>query len=408
MSRVSESLPRPAISPAVADTFIPLSEPVIGGNEWAYVKECLDTGWVSSVGPFVTRFERELAAYTGAPHAVAVVSGTAAIHVALLVAGVEDGDEVVVSDLTFAAPANAIRYANAYPVFMDVDPVYWQMDAEKFERFLATECERTSDGCINRRTRRRVRAVMPVHILGLACDIERIVAAAHDYGLMVIEDATEALGVRRHGRQLGTFGDLGAFSFNGNKIITTGGGGMVVTADSALADRVKYLTTQAKDDPLEYVHHSVGYNYRLTNVQAALGVAQLEQLDGFIRRKAAIADRYDAALRQMSGIAAMPRQADITSNHWLYTALLTGTTTLAQRKAVIQVLNPRQVGARPLWHTIHDLPPFQTFQAFEIEHAVTIYHRAVSLPSGAGLSDADVDRTIAVLNDALVSVSPHS
>ncbi|TAK18725.1 MAG: LegC family aminotransferase [Acidobacteria bacterium] len=381
--------------------FVPLSEPVIAGNEWAYVKECLDTGWVSSVGAFVDRFEKATADYAGAAHAVAVVNGTAAIHVGLLVAGVEPGDEVIVSDLTFAAPANAIRYASAFPVFMDARPDTWQMDAAKLERFLTSECDRTASGCINRRSGRRVKAIVPVHILGLACEIDRIVALAGDYGLAVIEDATEAVGVRYQGKHLGTFGDVGTFSFNGNKVITTGGGGMVVTNDAALAARVRYLTTQAKDDPIEYVHHAIGYNYRLTNVLAAIGVAQLEQLGGFIARKRDIAARYDAAIAGAAGLTPMPRQSGVVTNHWLYTTLLRPGTSLESRKAVVKQMNALGIGVRPLWHTIHDLPPFADCQAFEIEHSVALYHRAMSLPSGAGLSDDDVSRTIAALGDVV-------
>lgn len=385
------------------ERLVPLSEPVIAGNEWTYVKECLDTGWVSSVGKFVDRFERDVAAYVGAAHAVATVNGTAALHTALLVAGVEPDDEVIVSDLTFVAPVNAIRYANAHPVFMDADPDTWQMDASKFERFLTTECQRTSVGCINRASGRRVKAVVPVHILGLACEIDRIVALAHDYGLVVVEDASEAMGVWYDGRHLGTFGDLGAFSFNGNKIITTGGGGMIVTGNAAYATRARYLTTQAKDDAIEYVHHAVGYNYRLTNVLAAIGVAQLEQLDAFIGRKGGIARQYEAGLADMPGITPMPRPARTVTNHWLYTVLLAPDTTLERRKAVVTRINERQIGARPLWHTIHDLPPFASCQAFEIEHSPRLYARGISLPSGAGVTDEAVARSLSALKAALGS-----
>ena len=217
----------------------------------------------------------------------------------------------------------------------------------------------------------------------------------------MVEDATEALGVRYDGRQLGTFGDIGTFSFNGNKIITTGGGGMVVTDNAEYARQARYLTTQAKDDPIEYVHHTIGYNYRLTNVQAAIGVAQLEQLDGFIARKRSIAAQYDAALAALPGVTPMPRIARSVTNHWLYTTLLGPQTTLEARKAAVGSLNSAGIGARPLWHTIHDLPPFAGCQAFEIEHSVRLYQRAISLPSGAGVTDEDVARSIEALKNAL-------
>lgn len=385
----------------VTDRFVPLSEPVIRGNEWKYVQDCLDTGWVSSVGPFVDRFENELAGYVGSAHAVAVVNGTAAIHAALLVAGVQPNDEVIVSDLTFVAPVNAIRYCNAHPVFMDAHPETWQMDPHKVERFLEAECELRGGACVNRRTGRRVRAIVPVHILGLSCEIDRIVAVAHAHGVQVVEDATEAMGVRYDGQHLGTFGDLGAFSFNGNKIMTTGGGGMLVTNNADYAKRARYLTTQAKDDAVEYVHNEIGFNYRLTNILAAIGVAQLEQLDFFIARKRAIAGQYAAAVANFSTVTAMPTIGRAVSNHWLYTCLLSRETTLLQRKAVIGKLNRAGIGARPLWHTIHDLPPFRSCQSYEIEHSPAVYRRAISLPSGAGVSDSDVSRSIAALADAV-------
>jgi len=378
-----------AVSP-----FVPLSEPVIAGNEWKYVKECLDTGWVSSVGTFVDRFERDVADYVGAAEGVAIVNGTAALHTALLVAGVAPGDEVLVSDLTFVAPVNAIRYCGAHPVFMDAHPDTWQMDPSKVERFLRTECRLTAEGCVNRRTGRRVKAIVPVHILGLACEIDRIVASAGDYRLAVVEDATESMGVRYNGRHVGTFGDIGTFSFNGNKIITTGGGGVLVTDNAQCAQRARYLTTQAKDDPAEYVHNEVGFNYRLTNVLAAIGVAQLEQLDGFIERKRAIASRYELALAGIEHVTPMPCPPKTISNYWLYTMLLRPGTTRAQRQAVVKSLNASGIGARPLWHPIHGLPPYRDCQAYQIEHAVRLSDRAISLPSGVGLTEEQLHRCI--------------
>ncbi|RME03545.1 MAG: aminotransferase DegT, partial [Deltaproteobacteria bacterium] len=257
-----------------AEGFIPLSIPKLAGNEWRYVRECLDTNWVSSVGAFVERFEREVAARVGARYGVATASGTAAIHIALLVSGVGPGDEVLLPTLTFIAPANAIRYVGAVPLLLDVDPVTWQLDPEKTIDFLEKECRWQEGRLVNRTTGRRVRAIMPVHILGHPVDLDPILEVARKYELTVIEDATESLGARYKERHVGNLGDIGCFSFNGNKIITSGGGGMIVTNDETTARRARYLTTQAKDDPIEYVHGELGYNYRLTNLQAALGVAQ--------------------------------------------------------------------------------------------------------------------------------------
>jgi len=387
----------------VEERIIPLSEPVIAGNEWQYVKECLDAGWVSSAGAFVDRFECELVAFVGASYGVATVTGTAALHVALLSMGVRADDEVLVSDLTFVAPVNAIRYCGAHPVFIDATLDTWQMDAAKVEQFFSTECERHEGACINRRTGRRVSAIVPVHILGLACEIDRIVAVARANGVRVVEDATEALGVHYQGRHVGTFGDAGVFSFNGNKIITSGGGGMVVSDDEACARQVRYLTTQAKDDPVEYDHHAVGFNYRLTNVQAAIGVAQLEQLDHFIERKRTISEAYRLGFSGVDGITSMPRPAGIDSNYWLHTILLKPGIALEDRKVIVGRLREDGIGARPLWHTIHDLQPYWACQSFRIENSVTLYTRAVCLPSGAGLSDEDVERTIDALTRAVTA-----
>lgn len=389
------SEPRPPAS-------VPLSEPEIGGNAWAYVKECLDTGWVSSVGSFVERFEREVASYVGAGHAVAVVNGTAALHAALLAVGVRPGDEVLVPALSFVAPAATIRYCGAQPVFVDADPATWQIDPAKIERFLEEECDTTSAGCVDRGTGRPVRAVLAVHVLGLACDIDRIAVAALRHGLRVVEDAAEAMGVRHRGRHAGTAGDAGAFSFNGNKIVTTGGGGMVVTGDPEIADRLRYLTTQAKDDPLEYVHNEIGYNYRLTNLQAALGVAQLEHLDEFVERKRAIAYAYEKALRDLGGVTPMPTPRGCDPTYWLYTVLLEDAT-LERRKEVVGRLRERGIEARPIWHTLHDLPPFRDCAAYRIEHATLIYERGISLPSSVGLTPDDQERCIAALKESLGS-----
>ena len=281
----------------VGKGFIPLSVPCLAGNEWAYVKECLDTNWVSSVGAFVDRFEGMAAAALGVGHAVATMNGTAALHIALKLAGVEADDEVVVSDLTFIAPANVVRYLGAWPVFVDAEPRYWQMDPQKLRDFLRKECDFAGGTLKNRHTGRRVAALLPVHILGHPCDMDPILEEAGAFGLPVVEDATESLGVRYNGRPAGSFGRMACLSFNGNKILTTGGGGMLVTNDAELARRARHLTTQAKDDTVEYIHGEVGFNYRLTNVLAAIGVAQMEQLESHVADKRATAeDLYGGAL----------------------------------------------------------------------------------------------------------------
>lgn len=378
----------------VTDGSVPLCVPQMTGNEWKYVKECLDTNWVSSVGSFVDQFERALATYVGTNHAVAVINGTAALHVALLVAGVEPDDEVLVSTLTFVAPANAIRYIGAWPVFMDADPKYWQMDPDKTLSFLENECVWKGDQLTNKSTGRRVRAILPVHILGHPCDMEPILAAAHKFNLPVIEDATESLGASYQGNMVGHLGDIACFSFNGNKIITTGGGGMIATDREDWAKRAQYLTTQAKDDPVEYVHNEIGFNYRLTNIQAAMGVAQLESLDSYVAKKRSIASGYQNGLEDLEGVGLMAAQPDTEPVYWLYTALLGSSTTLGARKAFIKSLNEAGFGARPIWRPIHMLPPYQDCQAYRIDQAESLYNRGVNLPSSVGLDEDDQQRCI--------------
>ena len=380
---------------------IPLVDPCFGGNEGVYLKECLESGWVSSAGPFVDRFEREIAAYVGVPHAVAVVNGTAALHVALQVVGVSQGDAVLVPDLTFIAPVNAVRYCQANPVFIDVDPSTWQMDVERVARFLREECELRGRVCYDRRTGRLVRAILPVHLLGSSCELDGIMALAKQYHLRVVEDAAEAIGVKYRGRHVGTFGDIGVLSFNGNKTITTGGGGMLVTTQPVFAQRARYLTTQAKDDEVEYIHNDVGYNYRLTNLQAALGVAQLEQLDGFLIKKREIARTYEALLRRAPVITRMVVPPHVEATYWLYTVLLPEGTTRSQRQDVIHQLRGRGVEARPLWHPIHGLPPYRGSRSGEITHATALYERAVSLPSSVGLEPEAIGRCVKALLEAL-------
>jgi len=382
---------------------IPLCVPNIVGNEWTYIKECLDTNWVSSVGSYVDRFEESLASYVGVNHAVATTSGTAALHIALLVAGVEPDDEVLMPTLTFVAPANAIRYAGAWPVFIDVEPDYWQLDPGKLEGFLNQECRWHDGKLVNRTTGRRVRAVLPVHILGHPCDINPIVAVARKYELAIIDDATESLGASYKGSKVGSKADVACFSFNGNKIITTGGGGMIVTDNQEWAQRARYLTTQAKDDQIEYLHNEIGYNYRLTNIQAAMGVAQMEHLDEFVEKKRTIAAGYRTGLQDLEGITLMPTQPETDPTYWLYTVLLDEATSIEGRKQVIQKLNDNGIGARPLWHLIHTLPPYAQCQAFQIEHAGRLYRLGVNLPSSVALDSDEQQRCIAEFRKAIGS-----
>src|SRR5438094_888817 len=378
---------------STSDNMISLSVPEISGNEWKYLKECLDTGWVSSAGPFVDRFEREVATYLGARHAVATVNGTAALHVALLATGIGADDEVLLPSLTFIAPANAIRYAGAWPVFMDVEPLHWQMDPEKTVHFLEKCCRWRGGALYNAVSGRRVKAILPIHLLGHPVDADPIVEVARRYNLIVVEDATESLGAKYKDVFVGCLGDLACFSFNGNKIITSGGGGMIVTNNEGLARRARYLTTQARDHATEYVHHEIGYNYRLTNVQAALGVAQLERLPEYVRIKRRIAARYGDGLSGCDGIRLPVEAPWATSTYWLYTVLIDAPAGV-DREELRQALLRGRVEARPLWAPINEQLPYRSCQAYALEVAPRLYRQALSLPSSVGLDEESQRRVI--------------
>lgn len=383
---------------AVPDsTTIPLSVPELGGNEWKYVKECLDTNWVSSAGPFVNRFEKSVAEYVGAKHAIAAVNGTAAIHIALLVAGLQPDEEVFVPALTFIAPANAVRYADAWPVFIDIEPDHWQLDPQKVLDFITQQCQWSNSKLINKTTQRRVRAILPVHILGHPCDVDKLNEIANKYELAVVEDATESLGARYKARMLGSQSAIACFSFNGNKIITTGGGGMIVTSNDAWAERARYLTTQAKDDPFEYVHKEVGFNYRLTNIQAALGCAQMEQIESFVNRKREIAATYSREFQSVHGVGFMKEAPWAFSSSWLYTIRIDEEEFGVDSRTLLKQLNQNGIQSRPLWQPMHHSPAHKDSQSFNIEIADAVHRDAVSLPSSVGLNELDQERVISAI-----------
>ena len=373
---------------------IPLSEPSINGNEWEYVKDCLDTNWVSSVGSYVDRFEKMVADFVGARHAIAAVNGTAALHIALLMAKIEPDDEVLVSTLTFIAPANAIRYAGARPVLIDAEPTYWQMDPQRLTDFLKLECTWTNGMLRNKRTGRRVSAVLPVHILGHPCEMDAIVQIAREFDLKIIEDATESLGAQYKDSMVGHLGDVACFSFNGNKIMTTGGGGMIVTDNEAWAARGHYLTTQAKDDPIEYLHQEVGYNYRLPNVLAALGCAQMEQLPAFIEKRRSVAAAYTAALESVNGLTPMTEAPWARSIFWLYTVLVETAEFGLDSRALMRRLAEAGIQSRPLWLPLHLSPINKDLQTYGGDVAARIQRQALSLPSSASLTERDQQAVI--------------
>ncbi|MCB0038002.1 MAG: LegC family aminotransferase, partial [Anaerolineales bacterium] len=360
---------------------------------------------VSSVGSYVNRFEQSLASYVGAKHGIATVNGTAALHLALLVAGVQPDDEVLVSAVTFIAPVNAIHYAGAHPVFIDAEPNYYQMDVQKAADFLAKECVWREGALYNKTTGRRIAALLPVHILGHPVEMAPLVELARQYELPLVEDASESLGAKYQGQMVGHIGDIACFSFNGNKLITTGGGGMITTDNDAWAEKARYLATQVKDDPLEYVHHEIGYNYRLTNIQAAMGCAQVEQLPAYIAKKRQIAAAYTAAFADTSGITPMPEAPWAFSSFWLYTILVDEIEFGMDSRALLRYLEEKKIQTRPLWHPIYSLKPYKTCPAYHITIADKLYARALSIPCSVGLKNAEQERVIEGLLGSVQSKS---
>jgi perosamine synthetase len=363
----------------------PLHEPEFLGNEWTYVKDCIDTGWVSSAGKYVDRFEQELVSLTGAKHAVAVVNGTAALHVSLLLAGVQPAEEVLLPTLTFIATANAVKYAGAIPHFVDSEGVSLGVDPERLEAHLTTSAEIRGDACYNRRTGARIAALIVMHAFGHPARIAELVELADRWNLVLVEDAAESLGSQVGRRHTGNFGRLAALSFNGNKIVTTGGGGAILTNDPALAKRAKHLTTTARvADRWNFVHDEVGFNYRLPNINAALGCAQLERIEDMLRRKRLLAQRYAAALAPIEGVRFFSEPEGTRSNFWLCTLLLDQACPAVQ-EAILETLNGAGLMARPVWTLMHFLPMFQDAPRADLAQAENLAKRVVNLPSSPNL-----------------------
>ncbi len=367
---------------------IPLSEPEISGNEWKYIKDCLDTGYVSSVGMYVNKFEKVVADYIGTKYSVAVVNGTSALHISLVACGVKPDDEVIVPTLTFIAPVNVIIYCGAHPVFMDCDPDNLCIDVHKVADFIDNECERRCDGYIyNKKTNRRIKAIIPVHIFGHPTEMEPLVEICRKNNIDIIEDATESIGSGYKERKAGSFGRAGCLSFNGNKIITTGGGGMVVTDDKYLADKIKHLSTQAKKDPFEYDHDDVGYNYRLTNIQAAMGIAQMERLEEFIGIKRRNASLYKKLLSPIDDIKFLWEKRWVKSNFWFYTIKVPK----SDKKPLMNFLLSRNIQVRPIWRLIHTLSMYNMCQAYAIDSATEAYETCINLPCSVNLRENEIE-----------------
>ena len=374
-----------AIRKVVGAAPVALHEPRFSGKEWEYVKQCLDSTFVSSVGKYVDRFEAELAAYTGAKHVVAVVNGTAALHIALRLAGVEAGDEVLVPALTFIATANAISYCNAVPHFVDSEEDTFGIDTHALRAYLQLQTEQHGGQCINKSTGRMVRAIVPMHTFGHPGQLDELLAIAHDFNLVMVEDAAESLGSYYHGRHTGTFGLLGTLSFNGNKTITTGGGGAIMTNNTDLAVRAKHLTTTAKlPHAWQYMHDEVGYNYRLPNLNAALGCAQLEQLPQFLAAKRNLFRLYETAFSDVQGIYVKKEPANCRSNYWLQTVVL-DKGQADQHEALLNAANEAGYMSRPAWTLMHQLTPYATCPRMGLKVAKNLSERLINIPSSAVL-----------------------
>jgi perosamine synthetase len=374
-----------AIHSVVGPGPVALHEPRFAGNEWAYLKECLDSTFVSSVGKFVDRFETDLASYTGAKHAVAVVNGTAALQIALMLAGVRPGDEVVVPALTFVATANSVSHCGAIPHFADSEERTLGLDPRALREYLHGTAEIRDGRCVNRATGRIIRALVPMHTFGHPMDIEGALSVARDFHLSLVEDSTESLGSTVGGRHTGTFGIMGTLSFNGNKTITTGGGGAILTDDAQIAKHAKHLTTTAKvPHRWEFVHDEVAFNYRLPNINAALGCAQLEQLPGFLEAKRRLFERYRAAFSGVVRARVVAESEGRRSNYWLQTLLL-DEADAGERDAVLAATNDAGLMTRPTWTLMHRLAPYRECPRMDLPIAESLERRVINLPSSAHL-----------------------
>ena len=360
---------------------IPLHAPVFLGNEKKYLMECIDSTYVSYVGEFVNRFERMIADYTGANYAVAVSNGTVALQISLIIAGIEPGDEVISQPLTFVATANAIRHAIAWPVFIDVDPDTLGMSPDSLDSFLKNSITMKKDGAYNKVSGRRIKAAVPMHTFGFPCRIDEIVDICTKYEIEVIEDAAESLGSFYKKQHTGTFGLAGIVSFNGNKIITTGGGGAIITNEKAFAERAKHLTTTAKvPHPWKYMHDEIGYNFRMPNLNAAVGVAQMEKIDEFIQIKRTTASKYKTFLQNLD-MEFFTEPAYARSNYWLNTIKIENN---KLRDEFLDYCQRLGVSARPPWQLLHYLPMYKNSQFSDLRNCIRLEETLANLPSGIG------------------------
>jgi perosamine synthetase len=376
-----------AINSVVGDGQVNLHEPTFSGNEWTYVKECLDSTFVSSVGKFVNQFEEDLAAFTGAKHVVAVVNGTAALHISLMLAGVKANDEVLLPSLTFIATANAVSYCRATPHFVDSEEISLGIDAGKLREYLQLNTKQVNSQCINIVTGKVIRAMVPMHTFGHPSDIKSLLSVANDFNLALVEDAAESLGSTYHGQHTGTYGLLGTLSFNGNKTITTGGGGAILTNDFEIAQRAKHISTTAKvPHEWEFIHDEIGYNYRLPNINAAIGCAQLEQLPDKLMNKRKLFKKYKDAFASIDGLKLVAEPENCHSNYWLQTLML-NSEQAHNREAILKATNEVGIMTRPVWQLMHHLKPYSHCPRMDLSVAESMSERLINIPSSPSLVD---------------------
>lgn len=366
---------------------IPLSVPNISGNEIKYVEDCLKTGWISSVGSYVTDFENSIARFCNSEYAVATSSGTTALHTSLKIIGVKQNDYVIIPNITFVATANSVHYCGAEPILIDVDPLTWQLDLNLLRNFIENFCHFNSNNeLVYSKNKRRIAAIIPVHVQGNMNDMDILMDISKKYSVKIIEDAAEALGSSFNNKFAGTFGTMGCLSFNGNKTISTGGGGMILTNNEELAKNAKHITTTAKTDSMEYHHDQVGYNYRLVNVLAAIGVAQVEQLPIFLKNKEKVGKYYRNVLSNVGDISFQKIDKKVYTNNWLFTIRT------EYRKPLLDFLNKNGIISRPFWKPMNQLPMYKQCIYHTIENnSKKIYNQCISIPSSTNISDEELE-----------------
>lgn len=383
----------------MAEKFIPLSVPNLNGNELKYVTKAIETEWVSTAGPYVNAFEDKVAEYVHVKGAVSCQNGTSGLHVALLLAGVTSTDVVLVPALTFIAAVNPVKYIGARPVFMDCDDSLC-MDPVKVKSFCEEECEFVNGKLIEKESGKCIKALLVVHVFGNMADMELLMSIAQKYNLKIVEDATEAIGTyytagKYTGKYAGTIGDIGVYSFNGNKIITTGGGGMIVSDNEEYLKKAKHLTTQAKSDDLYFMHDEVGYNYRMTNLQAALGLAQIEQIEKFIKIKSENYKKYKEVFQNIQGLELLDVRKGIRSNRWFYALMCKEY--YGSRDELIQYLLENRVQSRPVWGLINEQIPYKEERAYKVDRASYFWKYIVNIPCSTNLSNEDVQKVIQLI-----------